>query len=137
MKVPGTVVVVTGAASGLGLATARRFMRDGALVMMVDRAEAVLREAASSLGGNARIGVADVTDEAAMQAVFQAAAVPGPVRALVHCAGRVGGARILDKSGMPASLADYEAIVRVNLVGSFNALRLAAACMKDNEPIDG
>lgn len=137
MNVAGAVVVVTGAASGLGLATARRFIRDGAHVVMVDRAEAVLREAASALGGHAHARPADVTDEVTMQTVFQAAAGLGPVRALVHCAGRVGGARILDKSGVPASLADYEAIVRVNLVGSFNVLRLAAACMKDNPPLDG
>ncbi len=137
MNVTGTVVVVTGAASGLGFATARRFLQAGARVVMVDRDDAALSQAASSLGGHVLAKLADVTDEAAMQSVFQAAAALAPVRALVHCAGRVGGARLLDKAGVPASLADFEAIVRVNLVGTFNVLRLAAACMKDNAPVDG
>lgn len=137
MKVAGSVALVTGAASGLGLACARRFAREGAQVFMVDLAEAPLRAAAAGVGVQATAMTADVTDEAAMQAVFNAARAAGPVRALVHCAGRVGSARMLDRSGQPASLAHFEAMVRVNLVGTFNVLRLAAACMKDNPPLDG
>jgi NAD(P)-dependent dehydrogenase (short-subunit alcohol dehydrogenase family) len=80
---------------------------------------------------------ADVTDTEGMEAVFDAAEETGTLRAVVHCAGRGGAMRILDKEGLPGSLAHYEMIVKVNLIGSFNVLRLAAARMARSAPIDG
>ena len=78
-----------------------------------------------------------VADEAQMAAVFDAAAVLGPLRVLVHCAGVATAMRLVDKDGMPGSLQAFEAIVRTNLVGTFNCLRLAAVHMATNEPRQG
>jgi NAD(P)-dependent dehydrogenase (short-subunit alcohol dehydrogenase family) len=72
-----------------------------------------------------------------MEAVFDAAEEAGPLRVLVHCAGRGGPVRVLDRDGAPGSLQTYAQIIAVNLVGTFNALRLAAARMAGNEPLDG
>ena len=137
MKIAGNVVVVTGGASGLGRATAERLLAEGAHIVLADlpvsNGEAVARE----LGGGTRFVAADVTDEAQMEAVFDAAAELGTLRAVVHCAGRGGPLRVVDKNGMPGSLEHYEMIVRVNLIGSFNVLRLGAARMAKTEPVDG
>jgi NAD(P)-dependent dehydrogenase (short-subunit alcohol dehydrogenase family) len=129
--------VVTGGASGLGLATARRLVAQGARVVIADLPASNGAGIAAELGPQARFVAADVTDEAQMQAVFDVASVWAPLRALVHCAGRGGALRILDKEGQPGSLAHYESIVRINLIGTFNTLRLAAAAMARNEPVDG
>jgi NAD(P)-dependent dehydrogenase (short-subunit alcohol dehydrogenase family) len=72
-----------------------------------------------------------------MNAVFDAAEEFGPLRALVHCAGRGGPIRVVDRNGQPGPLDVYEAVIRVNLIGSFNVLRLGAARMAKAEPIDG
>lgn len=137
MKIAGNAVVVTGGASGLGRATAERLIGRGARVVIADLpasdGEAVARE----LGGSTRFVPADVTDEAQMEAVFDAADQLGPLRAVVHCAGRGGPLRVVDKNGVPGSLEHYEMIVRVNLIGSFNVLRLGAARMAKTEPVDG
>ena len=137
MKIAGNAVVVTGGASGLGRATAERLIREGAHVVLADLpvsdGEAVARE----LGGSTRFMAADVTDEAQMEAVFDAAEQLGPLRAVVHCAGRGGPLRVVDKNGLPGSLEHYEMVVRVNLIGSFNVLRLGAARMAKTEPVDG
>jgi NAD(P)-dependent dehydrogenase (short-subunit alcohol dehydrogenase family) len=129
--------VVTGGASGLGLATARRLVAQGARVVIADLPASNGAGIAAELGPQARFVAADVTDEAQMQAVFDVASVWAPLRALVHCAGRGGALRILDKEGQPGSLAHYENIVRINLIGTFNTLRLAAAAMARNDPVDG
>lgn len=135
MDVQGAVAIVTGGASGLGLATARRLAAAGAKVMVVDLATSDGAAVAKELGGG--FAVADVADEAQMQAAVAAAEAMGPVRVLVHCAGRGGALRILEKDGSPGSLSHYEAIIRVNLTGSFNALRLAAAAMARTDAIGG
>jgi len=72
-----------------------------------------------------------------MNAVFDAANAMGTLRAVVHCAGRGGPIRVVDREGNPGSLEVYETVVRINLIGSFNVLRLGAARMAKNEPIDG
>jgi NAD(P)-dependent dehydrogenase (short-subunit alcohol dehydrogenase family) len=136
MKIAGNAVVVTGGASGLGRATAERLIRERAHVVLADLpvsdGDAVARE----LGGSTRFVAADVTDEAQMEAVFDAAEQLGPLRAVVHCAGRGGPLRVVDKNGMPGSLEHYEMVVRINLIGSFNVLRLGAARMAKTEPVD-
>jgi len=134
MDVRNAVAIVTGGASGLGLASARKLAAAGARVVIVDLASSPGAEIAAELGG--AFAVADVTDEASMKAAVDLAESLGPVRVLVHCAGRGGALRILEKDGSPGSLAHYEAIIKVNLTGSFNALRLAAAAMARTEPLE-
>lgn len=136
MDIKGITAVVTGGASGLGRATAERLVKGGAKVLIIDLGTSA-GEAASREMGAAGFVAADVTDEAQMTLAFEAAERLGPVRVAVHCAGRGGALRILDKDGQPGSLDAFSAVVRINLIGSFNVLRLAAAAMAKAEPIDG
>ncbi|MCU0886737.1 MAG: SDR family NAD(P)-dependent oxidoreductase [Rubritepida sp.] len=135
MDVKGAVAIVTGGASGLGLASAKRLAAAGAKVLVADLEASNGAAVAKELGGG--FAPCDVTDEASMQAAVAAAEAMGPVRVLIHCAGRGGALRILEKDGTPGALAHFEAIIRVNLTGTFNALRLAAAAMAKTEPVGG
>jgi NAD(P)-dependent dehydrogenase (short-subunit alcohol dehydrogenase family) len=136
MRTRGTTALVTGGASGLGLASARRLLAEGANVVLVDLPASQGAEIARELGANARFAPADVTSEADVNAACDAAEAMGPLRVLVHCAGRGGPVRLVDKEGNPGSLSTYQDIVRVNLVGTFNTLRLAAVRMSRNEPTE-
>ncbi|WP_233888100.1 SDR family NAD(P)-dependent oxidoreductase [Paraburkholderia flagellata] len=136
-KFAGTVAVVTGGASGLGLASAKRLLAKGAQVVIADLANSRGAAVADELGVNAHFVAADVTSADDMTAVFEAATQRGTLRSLVHCAGRGGAVRLIEKDGSPGSLEAYENVVRVNLFGTFNALRLAAAAMARNEPDAG
>lgn len=136
MKIEGIVAVVTGGASGLGRASAERLVAQGAKVVICDLAadgDAV----ADEIGGGTRFVQADVTDTDQMNAVFDAAEEMGPLRAVIHCAGRGGPIRVVDRNGNPGSLEIYEMVVRINLIGSFNVLRLGAARMAKADLIDG
>ena len=136
MNVAGIAALVTGGASGLGFATAQVLAAQGARVVICDLPSSQGEAAAAEIG--ARFLPADVTDPDQMAgAVASTVAWGGELRACVHCAGRGGTVRVLDRDGNPGSLEQYEAIVRLNLVGSFNVLRLAAAAMARNEPVDG
>ena len=135
MKVDGAVVLVTGGASGLGRATAQAFADGGAKVVIVDLPQSAGAEAAEAIDGV--FAPADVTDEVQMRAAFDVAGTLGPLRAVVHCAGRGATLRILDREGRAGALYVYEAIVRTNLIGSFNVLRLAAERMAATDPVDG
>jgi NAD(P)-dependent dehydrogenase (short-subunit alcohol dehydrogenase family) len=137
MQIANCAVVVTGGASGLGRATAERLERQGAHVVIADLPVSDGELVAREIGGQTRFVAADVTSEADMAAVFDAAETLGTLRAVVHCAGRGGPLRVVDKQGFPGSLEHYEAIVRVNLIGSFNVLRLGAARMAKTEMVDG
>jgi len=123
--------IVTGAASGLGAATAEMLVEAGARVMLVDlNAEAVAAKAAS-LGEQARHAVADISQEAAAKAAVDAAvAAFGSLHGLVNCAGIVGAEKVLGKHG-PHGLDSFSRVINVNLIGSFNMLRLAAAAMAE------
>lgn len=123
--------IVTGAASGLGAATAQMLVEAGARVMLVDlNAEAVAAKAAS-LGEQARHAVADISQEAAAKAAVDAAvAAFGSLHGLVNCAGIVGAEKVLGKHG-PHGLDSFSRVINVNLIGSFNMLRLAAAAMAE------
>ncbi|CAN7758012.1 SDR family NAD(P)-dependent oxidoreductase [Cupriavidus necator] len=137
MKLENMSAVVTGGASGLGLATARRLLERGVAVVIADLSAERGAAAMQVLGDKARFVQADVCDPEQMGRVYDAAESLGTLRALVHCAGLGGTVRLVEKDGTPGSLEKYESIVRINLIGTFNSLRLAAARMAKNEPIDG
>ncbi|CAB3745579.1 putative oxidoreductase [Paraburkholderia sediminicola] len=129
--------IVTGGASGLGLATVRRLVGQGMHVVIADLPASDGARVADELGNQVRFVPADVTNEAQIQEAVATATSRAPLRALVHCAGRGGALRVIDREGNPGSQALYEEVVRVNLFGTFNTLRLAAAAMAKNEPRDG
>jgi len=136
MQIHNKVFLVTGAASGLGAATARGLVEAGARVLLVDLAADVKAQAAA-LGANACGVVADITDEAAARmAVAAARETFGALHGLVNCAGVVGGEKLLGRSG-PHALESFSRIVGINLIGSFNMLRLAAEAMAEGEPDAG
>jgi NAD(P)-dependent dehydrogenase (short-subunit alcohol dehydrogenase family) len=134
MKIEGSIAIVTGGGSGLGRATAEALAAKGAKVVIVDRNEAAATEVAQALGGLAiTLDVADATAaEAAFARIEREACAP---RILVNCAGIGIAKRVLGKEG-PQPLADFETVIRVNLVGSFNMLRLATAAMSRLEPLE-
>lgn len=136
MHIQNKVFLVTGAASGLGEATARALIAAGGKVLLVDLASTV-EERAAELGGNARGLVADITDEgAARRAVAGAVETFGALHGLVNCAGVVGGEKLLGRNG-PHALDSFARIVAVNLIGTFNMLRLAAEAMAEGAAGEG
>ena len=135
MKISEAAAIVTGGGSGLGLATAEALAAKGARVAVFDLNPAAAEEAAKALGGLPLVG--DVADEAsASAAIAKAETVHGPARILVNCAGIGTATRVVGRDG-PHPLADFERVIRVNLVGSFNMIRLAAAAMGKLEPVEG
>ncbi|MCC5857218.1 MAG: SDR family NAD(P)-dependent oxidoreductase [Ectothiorhodospiraceae bacterium] len=136
MQMDTISAVVTGGASGLGLATARLLVAKGAHVTLADLNTEKGEAAAAELGASAGFVTADVTDAEQMDAVFEQAETRGPLRAVVHCAGRGGPVRVVEKDGSPGSLEKFESIVRLNVIGSFNVLRLGAARMAKHEPLE-
>ncbi|MGC4250945.1 MAG: SDR family NAD(P)-dependent oxidoreductase [Sphingobium sp.] len=137
MNLENASALVTGGASGLGRACVDALIGAGAHVVIVDLPSSAGAEVAAQLGGKAAFAPADVTDPDQMQAAVEAAEAHGPLRALVHCAGHGGAVRLVEKDGSPGSLDAYKRVVNTNLIGTFNVLRLAAASMARNEPIDG
>ena len=137
MQLPGLVTAVTGGASGLGLATAQRLVAAGGRVTIIDLPTSAGEQVAADLGDAARFAPADVTDSEQFAAALDAAGEDGPLRGLVHCAGAGRRLRVLDKDGEPGSLEDFEWVMKLNVTGSFNALRLGAARMARTEPVDG
>ncbi|MEQ3549531.1 SDR family NAD(P)-dependent oxidoreductase [Pseudonocardia nematodicida] len=137
MDLQNASAVVTGGASGLGLATVRRFVERGVPTVLVDLPTSDGEKVATGLGELAVFAPADVTDPIAVDAALDTATGLAPVRALVHCAGRGGTVRVVERDGSPGSLELYEEIVRINLVGTFTVLSRAAARMVANEPVDG
>jgi NAD(P)-dependent dehydrogenase (short-subunit alcohol dehydrogenase family) len=131
MQVSGQGALITGGASGLGLATARRLAAAGAHVTIVDLASSQGAELAAELGGV--FAPADVTSADEVQAAVAAAQDAAPLRVVVNCAGIAPPAKILDREGNPAVLADFERVVRINLVGTFNVLSQASAVIAKND----
>ena len=133
MEIRGHAAIVTGGGSGLGGATARMLAAAGAKVAIFDVNQQAAAEVATDINGLAV--QCDVADSASMEAaVAKAAAAHGPARILINCAGIGTAKRIIGKEG-PMPLADYERIIRVNLIGTFNAMRLAAAAMATLDPL--
>ncbi|HXG41153.1 MAG TPA: 3-hydroxyacyl-CoA dehydrogenase [Dehalococcoidia bacterium] len=134
MELDGVVTLVTGGASGLGEATVRRLLGAGSRVVIVDRDVARGEALARELGEVALFAQADITDEASTAAAIEKAVSLGPLRAVVHCAGIGWAGRVLGRDGTPHDLGRFRMVIEVNLVGTFNVLRLAAAAMAKNEP---
>lgn len=137
MQIEGAGALVTGGASGLGRATAQRLADLGAKVVIVDLPTSDGEAVAAAIGRGTRFVAADVTNEDQMTAAIAAAGEVAPLRATVHCAGRSHAMRILDREGNAGSLENYAGVIQTNLIGSFNVLRLSAAAMARNEPLDG
>ena len=133
MELIGQVAIVTGAASGLGAQTARELALQGAKVVVLDANIDLARKVAMEISGAAY--ACDIADADSAQHVFaQVREAQGAARVLVNCAGIGGAARIVGKSGaMP--LEDFARIIQVNLIGTFNMMRLAAADMAGLEPL--
>ncbi len=134
MELAGKTAFITGGASGLGLAVARNFLDAGARVMLFDRNGELLRRTGAALGERASWREGDVADEESVAAAVAATRERfGAVHINVNSAGIGGAARTVGRDG-PMPLARFEHIVRVNLIGTFNVLRLCAAAMNENEP---
>ena len=134
MDINGLAAVVTGAASGLGEATARALAAGGAIVAILDRNEEGAKAVADDLGA---VGIGcDVANSASMEAAIQAAAdAHGPARILVNCAGIGPAARVVGRDG-PMDLQKFAQVININLIGTFNTLRLAAAAMEDLDALE-
>ncbi len=136
MQIRDSSFLITGGASGLGEACARRMVTAGGNVLIADLNEQAGESLASELGSAARFICADVASEADGRAAVDSVVREfGAIHGLIQCAGILVAARLAGKDG-PHELAMFERIVRVNLVGTFNMLRLAAAAMAKNESCD-
>ncbi len=125
--------VITGGGSGLGAATARAIVAAGGRAVLADVNQAGGDAVAAELGDAVRFVRCDVTSEADGQAVIAAAAAFGPLHGLVNCAGVAPGEKVLGRNG-PHALDSFARAVTINLVGTFNMIRLAAAAMATNQP---
>lgn len=132
MDIQGVSAVVTGGASGLGAATARRLADAGARVVILDMNDEAGEQVTREVDG--AYVHADVTNADEVQAAIDAASEMGPLRVLVNCAGIAPPARTLNRDNEPHDLGHFEKVIMVNLVGTFNATRLAAAAMATTEP---
>jgi NAD(P)-dependent dehydrogenase (short-subunit alcohol dehydrogenase family) len=134
MQIAGSSALVTGGASGLGEATARRLAGLGARVTIFDMNADRGTELAASLGGDTQFVAGDVTSESDTARAIETAGAGGPLRIVVACAGGArGGGRTVDRNGAPHDLALFTDTVDLNLVGTFNTVRLAAAAMNGSE----
>lgn len=134
MDIKGAVALVSGGASGLGAATARRLVAAGAKVVLADLNEERGAALAQELGGAARFVRTDVTSGDSVQAAVAAARELGTLRVAVSCAGIGWATRTLAKDGTPHDFESFKTTIHVNLLGTFNVLRLAAAAIAQAEP---
>jgi NAD(P)-dependent dehydrogenase (short-subunit alcohol dehydrogenase family) len=134
VEIDGSVALISGGASGLGLATARRLLAGGARVVLLDLPSSPGQQVAAELGERAVFAPGDVTDESAVQQAVDTAAGLGPLRVVVACAGVATPGRILGRKGV-LPLAEFSRVVQINLVGTFNVLRLAVERMVAVEPV--
>ncbi|AIB15074.1 3-hydroxyacyl-CoA dehydrogenase (plasmid) [Azospirillum baldaniorum] len=134
MQINGQAAIVTGGASGMGAETARHLAKLGAKVTVLDMNEAAVKQVAEEIGGLGLL--CDVSSaESAEKAVAEARAAHGPARIAVNCAGVAPAKRIVGRDG-PMALDDFRKVIEVNLIGTFNMLRLAAADMGTLDPLE-
>jgi len=134
MDLNGAAAIVSGGASGLGEATARALAAAGAMVTIADLNEERGKAVASELGGV--FALTNVVDEASVTAAVQAATDTGkPLRVAVSCAGIAIGQRTVDRDGTPHPLDAFKRVIDINLIGTFNVLRIAASAISRTEPI--
>jgi NAD(P)-dependent dehydrogenase (short-subunit alcohol dehydrogenase family) len=134
MNIEGQAALVSGGGSGLGEAVARELARLGARVAVIDVNAQGAQRVASDIGGVAQ--VADIADEASLSAALDAAeAAHGPARIVMNIAGIGTAKRVIGKDGSPAPLGDFERVIRVNLIGTYNMVRLTAARIAKLEPL--
>ena len=135
MDIEGSSAVVTGGASGLGAATARALTEGGAAVTIIDL-DADGGTALAAALPRASYARGDVTDPDTVRSIIEGAASAAPLRVAVNCAGIAIGARTVDRDGAPADLDAFERVIRINLVGTYNVARCAAAAMAKNDPLE-
>jgi NAD(P)-dependent dehydrogenase (short-subunit alcohol dehydrogenase family) len=137
MEIQGRTFFVTGGGSGLGAATVRRLAQDGANVLIADVDEEAGEELATDIGEQARFARADVTDEESTQGALDSTLDTfGELHGLINCAGIGPAEKVVGKRGVH-SLDSFVKAVQINLVGTFNPIRLAAPIMMENEPDEG
>jgi len=136
MKVDGAVALITGGASGLGLATTEALVARGAKVVIIDLPGSNGAEVEAKYTASVFFAPADVRDEDAVAKAVTLASEIGTLRTAVNCAGTGDAARTLSR-GTPSELARFQRIIDINLVGTFNVIRLAAAQIAEADPIDG
>jgi NAD(P)-dependent dehydrogenase (short-subunit alcohol dehydrogenase family) len=135
VEIKDAVAVVTGGASGLGLATTKRLLDAGAQVVVLDiRDKEAIDQLGAELGDRATFAQTDVTDEAAVTAALDAAEALGPLRIVINCAGTGNAIKTLGKDG-PFPLDAFRKVVEINLIGTFNVIRLGAERIAKTEPI--
>jgi NAD(P)-dependent dehydrogenase (short-subunit alcohol dehydrogenase family) len=134
VDISDSVAVVTGGASGLGLATTKALVAAGAKVVIVDLPGSPGKERAAELGDAVRFAPADVRGESEVAAALDVADALGPLRVAVNCAGTANAIRVIGKKGV-FPLADFTRIIEINLIGTFNVLRLAAERMVAHDPV--
>ncbi|MDO5501312.1 MAG: SDR family NAD(P)-dependent oxidoreductase, partial [Propionibacteriaceae bacterium] len=132
MDLRGRTALVTGGASGLGLATARALLAAAARVVVVDLPTARAAETVAQLGEGAVLAAADVTDAAGVQRAVDRAVELGDFAIVVNCAGIATPASLLNRDGMPFPLDTFTRVVEINLIGTFNVVRLAAKAIAEH-----
>jgi NAD(P)-dependent dehydrogenase (short-subunit alcohol dehydrogenase family) len=132
MDISNSAAIVTGGASGLGAATARKLAEAGMRVVIADLQDGPGNALAGDIGG--AFVHTDVTDEDEVGMAVDAAVEMGPLRALVNCAGIGPPARTINRDGTPHDLGLFLDVININLAGTFNCIRLAAVAMTENEP---
>lgn len=135
MDITNKVALVTGGASGLGLATAKALIAAGGTAVLVDLPSSPGKAVAEEIG--ATFAPADVTNEEQVSAAVETAAALGPLSVVVNCAGIGNALRVVGRDNAPFPLAEFSKVVSVNLIGTFNVIRLAAAKMIAETPLDG
>ncbi|PYE12425.1 NAD(P)-dependent dehydrogenase (short-subunit alcohol dehydrogenase family) [Williamsia limnetica] len=136
MDINGSAALITGGASGLGLATAKRLLAAGAQVVILDLPSSAGKSVADELGPHAFFAAADVRDEEQVAAAIAVATDQAPLRVAVNCAGIGDPARTIGRTA-PLDLDRFRRVVEINLIGTFNVIRLAAQSISATEPIDG
>jgi NAD(P)-dependent dehydrogenase (short-subunit alcohol dehydrogenase family) len=137
VKISGSSALITGGASGLGEACVRRLAASGAAVTILDRNGERAEALAKELGGAAKAVVADVTDPDQVGHAVALANEDAPLRIVANCAGLGWAGRVINRDGSPHDLDAFRFIININLIGSFNVMRLAASAMAGTEPVDG